>query len=327
MAKRNCTHRAKWRLLRGQPAQQLSAHYQLDCDYGTAIIKIYKEGDPIFLCESHATAVGQLDDNYVAGVRPIKAPSIESNIAPKTDDRIPSLESAAIKPSAPAPSETLGSLASIRVGRETTDPFFRGHVRDPTYGNSAKALVDETIWNMATGDYEAYRAALRQGKTAAEAAQAAGGQLAIVHRKISEYTLEIEAVLSESKKTIKLSDVIDKPLEDATLEIITTSVISEAEKDAAIDHLGALQEQIKRGLSREITPLQAHRLARSIGDRADWGAESSLSEELKPAYRAVYRRLRNAIHAAVPHAHDLDERLANLCAAKSDLENVPPPKA
>jgi hypothetical protein len=179
---------------------------------------------------------------------------------------------------------------------------------------------------MAAGDYDAYAAALRQGKTAAEAAQAAGGQLAVVHRKITEYTLKIERVLSESKAVITVGEAIDKPLERAMLEIIGNGTINDTEK-AAVDQLGALQEEIKRGLAREITPLQAHRIARLIGDRAQWGARSCLSEELKPAYGAVYTSVRNTVRAAVPEAQDLDERLANLHAAKWDLENVPTAKA
>jgi len=178
---------------------------------------------------------------------------------------------------------------------------------------------------MPTGDYEVYRTALQQGKPATEAAQSAGGQFSIVHRKISEYTVKIEAILLKSRATINVGDVIDKPFEHAVLEIISSVTMSEAEKDAAIGHLGAFQEQINRGLDREITPLQAHRIAREVGDRANWGAKACLSEELKPAFRAVYGSLRNAIRVAVPEAYDLDERLANLCAAKSDLEAGPRP--
>jgi hypothetical protein len=188
-------------------------------------------------------------------------------------------------------------------------------------------LVDETIWNMPTGNYEVYRTALQEGKSAIEAAQSAGGQFAIVHRKISEYTLKIETVLSASKATIHVRDVIDKPLEHAMLEIISNAAMSEAQKDAAIDHLGEFQEQINRGLDPEMTPLQAHRIACAIGDRAHWGTRVCLSEELKPAFRAVYSSIRNAIRVAVPEAYDLEERLANLCAAKSDLEAVPAAKA
>jgi len=323
--KRHCTNRAEWRLLRGQPAQRLSVHYQLGCDYGTALITIYKEGDPVFLCASHATAIRRPDDNCVAGVRLIEAQSAEGINTPNTVERPTPPDFAAAKQSV-VPSQTVASRVASRVGREI-DPSHRRPLRDLTYGNSAKALVDETIWNMPTGDYEMYRTALKQGKPAREAAQSAGGQFAIVYRKIGEYTHKIEAVLSESKATINVRDVIDRPFEHAVLEIITSAAMSEAEKDAAIARLGAFQEQINRGLDRDITPLQAHRIARAIGDRANWGTREDLSEELKPAFRAVYTSVRHAIRVAVPEALDLDERLANLYAAKSDLENVTTAKA
>jgi hypothetical protein len=324
--KPHCTQRAEWRLLRGQPAQRLSVHYQLGCDYGTALITIYKEGDPVFLCASHATAIGRPDDSCVAGVRLVQALSTDSNNPLNNDGGTKPPEPLAAEQGAYVPSETVGSLAATKIAREA-DRSHRRPLRDLSYGNSAKALVDETIWNMPTGDYEIYRTALQQGKPASEAAQSAGGQFAIVHRKISEYTLKIEAVLSGSKATINVRDVIDKPFEHAVLEIISNVAMGEAEKDRAIHHLGAFQEQINSGLSREITPLQAYRIARAIGDRANWGTNVCLSEELKPAFRAVYSSVRNAIRGAVPEACDLDERLANLCAAKSDLENVPGAKA
>jgi hypothetical protein len=292
-------------------------HYQLGCDYGTALITIYKEGDPVFLCASHATTIGRTEDHCVAGVRLVEAQSANGNHPPENDERARRPEPAVAKQSVCVSSQT----AATKLERET-DSSPRRPVRDLTYGNSAKALVDETIWNMPIGDYEVYRTALQQGRPATEAAESAGGQFAIVHRKISEYTLKLEAVLSRSKATINARDVIDKPFEQAVLEIISNVAISEAEKDAAIDRLGAFQEEINRGLDREITPLQAHRISRAIGDRANWGMRACLSEELKPAFRVVYNSVRNAVRLAVPEAHDLEERLANLLAAKSDLENV-----
>jgi len=301
-------------------------HYQLGCDYGTSLITIYKEGDPVFLCASHAAAIGRPDDNCIAGVRLIEAPSADGDSLPRDDAQTRAQESAAVKQSACVPTATVSSPAAARVGRES-DLSHRRPVRDLTYGNSAKALVDETIWNMPPGDYEVYRTALEQGKPAGEAAQSAGGQFAIVHRRISQYTHKIEAVLSESKATINVRDFIDKPFEHAVAEIISNITMSDAEKDTAIDHLGAFQEQINRGLNREITPLQAHRIARAIGERANWGTGACLSEELKPAFRGVYRSVRNAIRLTVPEAYELDERLANLYVAKSDLENASTAKA
>jgi len=301
-------------------------HYQLGCDYGTSLITIYKEGDPVFLCASHAAAIGRPDDNCIAGVRLIEAPSADGDSPPRNDAQPKVQESAAAKQGACVRTTTVGSAARAKVGRES-DLSHRRPVRDISYGNSAKALVDETIWNMPPGDYEVYRTELDQGKPALEAAQSAGGQFAVVYRRISEYTRKIEAVLSESKATINVRDVIDKPFEHAVGEIIANLTMSDAEKDRAIDHLGAFQEQINCGLDREMTPLQAHRIARAIGERANWGTGTCLSEELKPAFRAVYNSVRNAIRLTVPEAYELDERLANLYVAKSDLESVSTAKA
>jgi hypothetical protein len=414
-SKRLCADRARWRLVRGQDAKRLSEHYQLECDYGTPILTVYNEGDPVFLCESHLSAIAPRD-NCIAGVRPIEAkdetgkemisaaeteaaqltliaaamagatadPSaaespalagadapnlsiaeealkcIESGSQAKADQtpiepteatpavatseantKAPAADASVPPPEEPAhgaksgiatpdvpfaESIATGRSIALRVKKENAAAS-RTPARDLTYGNAAKALVDETIWNMATGDLNAYRSALAQGKTETEAAQAAGGQIAVIHRKIAEYTAKIEPMLSASKASISVGYAIDKPLEQATLEVIGSAAMSEAEKDAAVAHLGALQEQIKNGLQREIAPLQAHRIAREIGDRCNWGRDSELRDEVKHAYGAVYARLQDALRAFVPEARELDERLANLYAAKADLESAPGTRA
>jgi hypothetical protein len=227
------------------------------------------------------------------------------------------------KPDALTSSEAAASQAT-NIGPANMTPCSRGSSRDLTYGNPAKAMVDETIWNIKPGDYDAYRTALRQGKPAMEAAQAAGGQLAVVHRKINEYAVKIEALLSASKATINVNEVIHSVLERETQRIIGDNAMRDEEKDAAVDQLGGFQEWINRGLKGGITPLQAHRIAVAIGDRANWGvASASASAELKCAYGAVYSSVRSAVRAAVPEACDREERLANLYAAKSDLEAMP----
>ncbi|MGA8410002.1 MAG: hypothetical protein WB680_22715 [Candidatus Acidiferrales bacterium] len=181
-------------------------------------------------------------------------------------------------------------------------------------------MVDEVIWNMATGNYQTYRTALQQGKSATEAAQAAGGQFAVVHRKISDYKLKLEAVLSESTAIINVAEAIDKPLENSLLEIISNGAMSDLEKDLAIQQLGALQEWVKQGLQRYVTPLQANRIVLAIGDRVNWGGAADKSEEFKSVYRALYVSLKTAIRTAVPEAQNLHDRLTNLYAAKSELE-------
>jgi hypothetical protein len=400
--------------VRGQNTQRLSEHYRLECDYGTSILTVYNEGDPVFLCESHVSAITPRD-NCIAGVRPVEVKHETGNggngvnrgieagaaeialiataaagapcTAPTAVSAISDSPAASVAEqppnsgnSAPQPKTDfnpnnaaeglaavvvpgeLGSTAATadicvplraqeptqhtqlnaanasvsaaetslpnrgpvaaRIIRHAPASNSRTPVRDLTYGNAAKALVDETIWNMASGDLDAYRRALERGKTATEAAQAAGGQMAVIQRKIAEYTAKIEPMLSTSKASISIGYAIDKPLEQAILEIIGSLTMGDAEKDAAVAQLGALQEQIKGGLQREITPLQAYGIAREIGERVNWGIASGVREEVKHAYRGVYTRLREALRAFVPEARELDERLCNLYVAKSDLENA-----
>lgn len=357
--KRYCTSRAEWRLQPGKPAEPLSPHYRLDCDYGTGVITCWEEGgsEPIYVCESHAKQLGrprkqvtdiriitpQPDDGAISvkieeqtETQEVPAPAPPSSASPEpaplisdvteetvgveqATDRTEIQVAADPDPKPPATPETTRFLPEAKVAR-ATDAAVRPPARDRTYGNSAKAMVDEAIWNLASGNYQAYKTALEQGKSAAEAAQAAGGQLAVVHRKIGEYTLKLEAILSESKATINVEETIDKPLEQAVLETIGNGAMSDSEKDAAIQRLGTLQEWAKHGLRGDVTPLEANRILLAIGDRVGWGGAAGVSEELKPVYRTLYVGLKTAIRNAVPEAQNLHERLSNLYAAKADLE-------
>jgi hypothetical protein len=321
--KRHCTSRAEWRLQAGKPAEPLSAHYRLDCDYGTAVITCWEEGgsEPIYACESHAKQLGR-SRKPCPNVRIITAQSDESDHPTKSENQTQIPEVAATGPIGSASSEAVCIIVETKVGTAVADPFVRSPLRDLTYGNSAKAMVDEAIWNMATGNYRDYKTALQQGKSATEAAQAAGGQLSVVHRKISDYTLKLEAVLSESKAIITVEEAIDKPLEQAMLEIISNRAMSDLEKDAAMQHLGALQEwvKVKHDLQRDMTPLRANRIMLAVGDRIKWGRDSDATEQINTAHRALFCSLKAAILIAVPEAQKLHDQLANLYAAKSDLE-------
>lgn len=319
--KRHCTTRAQWRLQPGKPAEPLPAHYRLDCDYGTAVIACWEDGgsEPVYVCESHANQLAPPRKSS-SDVRIITAQLEPSANPVKSDDPIQIQEVATPIPKAAASTEAARSLPDTNVARAISDPPAKSPVRDLSYGNPAKAMVDEAIWNLATGNYQVYKTALQQGKSAFEAAQAAGGQLAIVHRKISDYALNLEAVLSESKAVISLEQAIDKPLEVAVLEIIGNSAMTDSEKDAAIQQLGALQERAKQGLQGDITPVQANRIILAIGDRLNWGGPSDVPDQCKPVYRTLYASLKTAIRTTVPEAQDLHDRLTNLYAAKSDLE-------
>ena len=323
MPKRHCTSRADWRLQAGKPAELLSTHYRLDCDYGTPVITCWEDGgsEPIYACESHAKQLGRSRERC-PDVRIITAQSDQSDNSTKSENQTQIPQVAAPKPIGSASAHAACSIADTRVAAAIPYVSVISPVRDLTYGNSAKAMVDEAIWNLATGNYRVYQTALQQGKSATEAAQAAGGQLAVVHRKISDYTLKLEAVLSESKAIINVEEAIDKPLEQAMLEIISNRAMSDLEKDAVIQHLGALQEwvKVKHDLQRDMTPLRANRIILAIGDRVKWGRNSDVTEQINTAHRALYSSLKAAILTAVPEAQKLHDQLSNLHAAKSDLE-------
>jgi len=321
VSKRHCTSRAKWRLKTGKPAEALSANYRLECDYGTAVIICWEQGgsEPIYVCESHAKQLGRSRE-HCPDARIITTEPDYNNDPIKCEERTQIQEVAGTKPEGSASTEAARNLADMKVRRAIADRSVRSSARDLTLGNSAKAMVDEGIWNMATGDYQAYRTALQQGVSGAEAAQAAGGQLAVIHRKIGDYTLKLEAFLSESKARINVGEAIDKPLEQAMLEIISNVTMNDLEKDIAIQQLGTLQEWVKNGLQGDTTPLQTNRIMLAIGDRLNWGGTTGVSEEFKPVYRALYGSLKTAIWTAVPEARNLHDRLINLYAAKSDLE-------
>ena len=308
----------------GRPSVRLSEHYKLDCDYGTQMMALYKIGDgsdAIYLCGNHIGEIqarpssqGLADVRLVAGeANSEEANTTETSVA--DNPPVAKVEPPSPKP-APVPAKPQNT---IRLARLTERPG-RIPARDLIYGNAAKALVDEAIWNMAPGDFALYKTAQQQGRSVIEAALAAGGQLAVVHRKISEYSIKLESILFESKAKINREDVIGKAFEQAITEIIANTALADAEKDAAIAHIGSLQESINRGLEREITPFQAYRVAAMLGERVNWGTGASVSEELKAAYRTVYSSARNALRSSAPHIQILEERLTNLHAAKADLE-------
>ena len=321
MPKRNCISRAEWKLQTGKPAEALSAHYRLDCDYGTAVITCWEKGgiEPIYVCESHAKALGP-SRGHGPEARILTAESENKESPIERKDRSQTEEISGRKPNGVGAPEAAQSAAEPKAGRAATEAPGKNRNRDVTFGNPAKAMVDEAIWNLATGDYEVYRTALQQGKSAKEAAQAAGGQLAVIHQKISDYTLKLEAVLSESTATINVGETIDKPLELAMLEIIGTDGRSDLEKDAAIQQLGAMQEWVKQGLQGEMTALQTNQIILRIGEQLNWGGSSEVSEELKTVYRTLYGNLKAAICTAVPKAQNVLDRLSNLYAAKADLD-------
>jgi len=284
--------------------------------------KSEKSGNPIqakVRSHFHKAAVTKSNGSALPNARVIKAEPKQNENPTGPEARSQTQKAAVTKSNGSASPEPPRKLEKPKAERKVDEASTRARIRDLTFGNSAKAMVDEAIWNLAKGDYEAYRTALQQGKTASEAAQAAGGQLAVIHQKVRDYTVKLEAVLAESKTTISAAETIDKPLEEAVLEIIGNGAMSDSEKDAAIQQLGSVQEWMKQGLQGELTPLQANQIMLAIGERLNWGGSCEVPEECKPAYRTVYLNLKTAILAAVPEAKNLLDRLTNLYAAKSEV--------
>lgn len=302
------------------------------------------------------------------------------------------------------------SLFKSKLARGMVNESLGATSRDVTYGNPAKAILDEGINSPITGDIEKYKTALRSGLPADQAMLAAGGRATAVQKIINTLSPELDQQLSAASETrpwpgpsnvkgllpapkealglpgseptgpisseaqptwyrdpetgrfgraylsagkgpgqqsgggpgvmlrtpdygaaaatqkgaiqIPVADVIDKPLMESASEISSNRAMTQAEKDAALTQLGALQQSLKEGLSDTITPLQANRIKQAIGNRINWAGTIAVTDEVKPAYRAVYAALKNAVNAAVPEAAPLNERLSNLLAAQTDIEKL-----
>src|SRR5215469_17546072 len=127
-----------------------------------------------------------------------------------------------------------------KLGRTFINESMGAIGRDVTYGNGAKAIVNEGIVTPGTGDIEAAKAG--------GGYFAAGGRLGAVAQRVGELQPQLNAALSRSTGAIKVADVIDKPIENAVGEIVGNSAMTDAEKMAAMGQLYGLQSSLKTGL-------------------------------------------------------------------------------
>jgi hypothetical protein len=206
----------------------------------------------------------------------------------------------------------LPALSETKLGRSFVNESVGATGRDVIYGNPATAINDEGITSPFTGDIE-------KVKAAGGNLTAAGGRLGQVAQRVSELQPQLNQALSQSTKAIPVADVIDKPLTDAMNDIIGNSAMTDPEKMAAIGQLGGLQASLKEGLGADISPLKANQLKNLVGSRVRWNGQNAVGDEVKPAYKAVYGALKEAVNNAVPEVADLNERLTNLYAAQDDL--------
>lgn len=214
------------------------------------------------------------------------------------------------------------SVLTSKMARGMVNLSTGATARDVTYGNPAVAMLDNKITSPFTGDLEAYKTALRSGSTPDQALISAGGRIGQVTQKIQQIAPQVDQVLSKSTTPIQVADVIDKPLNKAVSEIVNNRAMTEAEKDSAVNQLGALQKALKEGLGDTITPLQANQIKQAIGSRVNWAGNIAVTDEVKPAYRAVYGALKTAVNKAVPGVAPINENLSNLLAAQTDLQKL-----
>lgn len=218
------------------------------------------------------------------------------------------------------PLEAIGASPKSNAGMGAINKSMGTTARDMTYANPARALATEDIADLGNGDWNAYQLAKRAGKSPAEMAQAAGGRLAAVSQRINELTPRLSNLLNQSKAQIPVANVIDKPLEDAAIDIIKNGALGDTEKMAALTKLGELQQSMKEGLGPTATPAQLQVRKQQIGDRVNWGGNSAVTDDVKGAFRNLYGTLKEAIHTSVPGTAAIDDRLTDLLGASSVLE-------
>jgi hypothetical protein len=221
-----------------------------------------------------------------------------------------------------APLEAIGELSSTKLGRSAINQSLGAQTRDVTYGNPARAITQEGIGDVTTGDLEAYKDAVRAGKSPSDAAKAAGGRFAAVQQRIEEWAPRLDNMLKNSQSRIPVSQAIDKPLHDAAIDVINNSAMTDPEKDVAIIKLGDLQKSLKQGLGSDISPYDLNTIKQKIGNRVNWGGTTAVTDEVKPAYKALYSSMNQLINGAVPEAREANSHLSNLLAAASDIKTL-----
>jgi hypothetical protein len=210
----------------------------------------------------------------------------------------------------------LGHSANVRASAGNLSGEVEKSTKNETSTGAGPVGVPK---QASSGPSESANSASEARRKGARRAQSPAERCAAINRLISELATQLENTLSQSETTITVANTIDIALEQATLEIIHNHAMTEAQKDATIQQLGALQESLKQHVGQDITPFKAYQIKQTVGD-------FSVADEARPAYRAVYDSLENAIHTAVPKAKHLEKRLANLLKMKAELENFPQAK-
>jgi hypothetical protein len=214
------------------------------------------------------------------------------------------------------------ALARTKMGRSFINESLGATGRDVTYGNPANALLDNDIKSVRTGDIEKVKAA--GGDLTKAGGPIAKSRLGGVSSKIEELQPQLQAELGKATGMIKVSDAIDKPLNDALDDIANDRAMTQSEKDAAVKQLGELQQSLKEGLGPDITAQQANEIKGQVGKQAEFQRKSAVppNDRVLKAYRQVYGTLNDEINSVSPGAARINKQLTNLHAAQGDLLNL-----
>lgn len=313
--KKECAKRAAWRVAPGKPPERLSPHYRLDCEFGSLLMQSWKnEGyEPIYVCEEHARQFGEISEppppaRKTPAPKPRVAPAKKPAAAPRPAQLPRSPEVSAPEPPPVAAVAPISTSPAVAV---PTLPELLNVESFPAIRTEQPAKISSPT------------ASPRSAPSSPRASKQAGAfadRCDMVNRMIYELTTQLEIHLSEAEAAMSVAEFIDVPLEMAMQEIISRSTIPDAEKDAAVQRLGTLQESLKHGLPVEIRPLKAYRLKQIV--KHCLTNDVNMTEAARPGYLAVHDSLESAIYASASKAKHLEERLANLQGMKAELDNL-----
>jgi hypothetical protein len=216
-----------------------------------------------------------------------------------------------------------------KVARGAVNESMMATARDVTYGNPAKALLDENIATPFTGDLEKFKSAIRSGATLQGASDAAGGRIAAISNKINELRPQVDSILAPLKNKIPTTVVTDR-IDQGIREIQQSRGVTPQDAQAAIAELNAIKQAalkvpgVPGATARAWAPLEANAVKGELGGQINWGGRERVGELVDPVRKQVYSALRDAVNDSdsTGKVAGLNERLTNLHAAQEDVNKL-----
>ena len=240
---------------------------------------------------------------------------------------------------APAAEGAVKSLLTSKFARGLVNESVMATPRDVAFGNPAKALLDEGIATPKTGDLEKFKDAIRSGATLQGAAEAAGGRIAAINQKINEIAPQLNQKLIAAGTNraagatfsnlarIPASTVTD-PINNGIEAILKDRGVTADDAQAAIKELQGIRQaalkipSVPGATTTAWAPLEANAVKQEIGGSINWQGRERVGQLVDPVRKQVYAALKDQVNRAAPGTAELNERLTNLLAAQSDVNNL-----